>query len=121
MRPYPLPLRQQIVRAVQDGTPKAVVAREYQIALSTVKRYVRQRERSGDLAPRPIPGRSPQIRPLDHPALEAQLAAHPAATLAEHCTHWERSRRAAVSSGTMARAIARLGYVRKRRPASPAP
>lgn len=116
MRPYPVALREQVVRAVQQGTPKAVVARRYQIGLSTVKLYLHHLTRRGHLDPRPSPGRSPRICPANHPALEAQLAAHPAATLAEHCALWERSHHVRLSPATMSRAITRLGYVRLRRP-----
>lgn len=121
MRPYPLPLRQQVVRAVQAGAPKAAVARQYRIALSTVKLYVRQDALTGDLTPRTSPGRPPHIRPTDDPDLAAQLATFPTATLAEHCAQWEQSGHEAVSIWTMARAITRLGYIRAQRPASPPP
>ncbi len=116
MRPYPVPLREQVVRAVQQGTPKSVVARQHQIGLSTVKLYLRHLTHRGYLDPHRSPGRLPKICPADYPALEAQLAAYPAATLDEHCALWDRSQHVRLSTTTMARAIARLGYVRLRRP-----
>ncbi len=116
MRPYPVSLRRAAVRAVQEGTPLAVVARTWQIGQSTLKRYLRQERTTGDLTPRRPPGRTPLIRPTDYPVLAAQLAAFPAATLAEHAAYWERASHPRVSPWTIGRAIARLGYVRVRRP-----
>jgi transposase len=76
---------------VPAGTPLAVIARTGQIGRSTLKRYLRQERTTGDLTPRRPPGRTPLIRPTDYPALAAQLAAFPAATLAEHAASWERA------------------------------
>ncbi|MGH7861126.1 MAG: helix-turn-helix domain-containing protein [Candidatus Dormibacteraceae bacterium] len=116
MRPYPVSVRQQVAHAVLEGRPVSVVARAHGIARSTLARYLRQFGATGTLAPRPPPGRPRRIRPVDHPALAAQLAAFPAATLAEHSAHWERAHHVRVSRGTMAQAIARIGYIRARRP-----
>ena len=46
--------------------------------------------------------------------LPAQLAAHDKATLEQHCHLWEASHGVRVSTATMSRAIARLGWTRKK-------
>jgi transposase len=95
MRAYSLDLRERIVRAVAAGTPQAVAARS-------------------------SPGRPARIGPAEQPALRAQLAAAPDATLAEHCERWAAERGVRVSEATQHRAIARLGWTRKEKPSAPA-
>jgi transposase len=48
------------------------------------------------------------------PALRAQVAAAPDATLAEHCTAWEQAHGVRVSPPTMCRALRRLGWPLKK-------
>ena len=106
-------LRERIVRAAEADTPRRVVARAFGVGLATVERYLR-RARAGALAPRTSPGRPARIGPAAWPALRAQLAATPDATLAEHAARWAADRGARVSVATMHRAIARLGWTRKK-------
>jgi transposase len=119
MRAYSLDLRERVVAAVAAGTPRAVVARAFGVGLATVERYVRRR-RAGALAPRSSPGRPARLGADAEPALRAQLAAAPDATLAGHAERWARERGARVSAATMRRAIARLGWTRKKRRSTPA-
>jgi transposase len=114
-----LDLRERAVRAVAAGTPVAVVARTFGVGTATVGRYLR-RARAGALAPRSSPGRPARIGPAAWPALRAQLAAAPDATLAEHAERWAREQGAPVSAATMHRAIARLGWTRKKSRSAPA-
>jgi transposase len=108
-----LDLRERIVRAVEAGTPPAEVARTVGVGRATVERYVR-RNRAGTLAPRTSPGRPRRIGPAATPALCAQLAATPDATLAEHVEQWARQQGMRVSVTTMHRAIVRVGWTRKK-------
>jgi transposase len=48
--------------------------------------------------------------------MRAQIAAHPDATLAEHCAQWANDRGVTVSATTMCRTLARLGLGLKKRP-----
>jgi transposase len=115
-----LDLRERVVRAVEAGTPQAVVARTFGVGRATVERYVRRKRETGALAPAPIPGRPARIGPAERPALAAQVAAAPDATLGEHCATWERGRGARLSPSAMHRALARLSITRKKRSSSPA-
>jgi transposase len=108
-----LDLRERIVRAAEAGAPVAAVARTFGVGRATVERYLR-RARAGALAPRTSPGRPARIGPAAWPALRAQLAATPDATLAEHAERWAADQGARVSVATMGRAIARLGWTRKK-------
>ena len=115
MRAYSVDLRERVVRAVGQGMSKAQAARTFAVSLATVKNYVRQFHATGSLAPRPIPGRPRDIPRDRDAALVAQLRATPDATLAELVAAWEASQRGAVSVPTMARAIRRLRWTRKKR------
>ena len=62
-------LRARIVRAVGNGLSKAEAARRYDVGLSTVKRYVRQRAAPGHLRAKRHPGRARAIPVADEAAL----------------------------------------------------
>ncbi len=114
MRAYSIDLRERVVQAVEAGTSKAVVARTFQVSLATVKRYVALSEQTGNLTPKTSPGRTRRIRREADSALVAQLKAAPEATLQEHCETWQQSQGVSLSVSTMHRAIARVGWTRKK-------
>jgi transposase len=120
MRAYSPDLRAKIVAAVDAGTSKAEVARIFDVALSTINRYLDQRRKTGSIDPRPIPGRPPTIGPADYDALRAQLTAHPDATLEEHCARWKAGHEQPVSRTSMWRHTTALGWTRKKSPSVPA-
>ena len=119
MRPYSLDLRERIVRAVDAGMAQTAVAATFGVGRATVQRYVTQRRRRGSLVPRPFPGRAARIGAAQAAALHAQLGAVPDATLAEHCERWAADHGVRVSVATMQRAVARLGWTRKKRRSTP--
>jgi transposase len=114
MKAYSTDLRERIVQAVRHGQSQPAAAQTFGVSPATVKRYMAQYRRTGSLAPKRSPGRTPHIRPTDYPALRAQLAAAPAATLAEHCTTWEQTHAVRVSIPTMYRAIRAVDWTRKK-------
>ncbi len=114
MKAYSPDLRSKIVTAVEAGRSKAEVARVFAIGLSTVKRYLKQHQETGSLAPKRHPGRAPTIRPDQRELLRAQLDAHPAAFLDEHGRLWEQQTGNRLSISTMSREIRRLEYTRKK-------
>ena len=116
MKPYSEDLRWRVVRAVDEGTPRAEVAWRFAVAVPTIERWLRLRREAGGLAPRPVPGAAPTATAGLAEALPERLAERPDATLAEHGAWWrERSGRAA-SVSTMSRALAALGWTRTKRP-----
>jgi transposase len=114
MRAYSEDLRQRIVRAVHAGSARTTVAQQFAISLRTVDRYVRQERETGHLTPRRPPGRPRVLAPDHESRLHQQLSEQPAATLAEHCQQWAHTTGIVVSQATMSRAIARLGWTRKK-------
>lgn len=77
MRAHSQDLRQRALRAVDEGKSRAEIIERFQVSRATIKRYVKQRRETGNVRPRPIPGR-PNVKGR---ALQAQLGrqleAHP--------------------------------------------
>src|SRR3972149_6724202 len=115
MKAYSKDLRERILNAFDSGVPKSVIARNFSVCRATVTNYVDLRRETGDIAPRPIPGRPGDIKPDEYPALLAQLQEFPDATLEEHCQKWAQNHGVQVSITVMHRAIERVGWTRKKR------
>ena len=116
MKAYSVDLRAAALAAVDRGMPRAAAAAAFGIAPATLKRWLRQRRRTGSLRPRPIPGRPARLGAVLDAGLEPQLRAAPDAAIAEHGAAWAERAGQAVSPSTMRRAIARSGWTRKKRP-----
>jgi transposase len=114
MKAYSPDLRQRIVQAVDQGHRQAEIAAAFQVSVATIKRYLKQRRETGQLTVKPIPGRPPTKRSAVEAELSQQLAAQNDVTLEEHCQLWEAAHGQHVSRDTMRRAIARLGWTRKK-------
>ncbi len=115
MKAYSLDLREAALAAVDRGVPRAEVAASCGIAPATLTRWLRRRRQTGALLPYPIPGRPARLDAGLDAGLEAQLRAAPDATIAEHCAAWTTAGGVRVSPTTLRRAIARLGWTRKKR------
>jgi transposase len=115
MKQYPVVLRERLLRFVDAGHSHAEAARTFGVSLRSITRW-RQQAATGDLAPKPRPGRQPCIGPDQVAALEAQVTAAPDATLAEHCTTWAQQHGVRVSVATMSRRLAKLGLPLKKSP-----
>lgn len=74
-------VRERALASVDDGYRVADVAVMFRVGPSTIRRWRRQRARTGTHRARHRPGRTRLIGPADEPALRAQIAAHPDATL----------------------------------------
>ncbi len=58
MNAYSKDLRLKVLAAVDRGTPRKEVVRLFGVSLATIRRYVKRRRESGEVAPRPSPGRT---------------------------------------------------------------
>jgi transposase len=116
MKAYPVELRDRIVTAVARGMAQTEAARVFAVSPRTIRRYVTQHRTRGDLTPGQSPGRPPTIGPEQAMALQGQVAAHPDATLEEHCAIWAREQGIAVSVATMSRAIRKRAITVKKSP-----
>src|SRR5215471_19580791 len=100
MKAYSDDLRQRMVHAVDQGHRQAEIAAAFQVSLATIKRYLKQRRDTGQVAAKPIPGRPPKQRATLEAELPEQLAAHRDATLSEHCRLFEATHGQQVSRDT---------------------
>ena len=114
MRPYSEDLRWRVVAAVEGGMERAEAVRVFAVSLPTIKRWLKQRRETGALAPKPVPGPTPMKRDALLVALPERLAQRSDATLGDHCAWWREASGVEVSTATMCRAIAALGWTRKK-------
>lgn len=110
MNAYSLDLRLKVLDAVDRGIPRKDVVRTFGLSMPTIERYLRRRRRSGQVAPRPSPRRTPSICATEEErrSLWAQLEENDDATLRRHCELWESERGVRVSVATMSRAVRKL-------------
>lgn len=113
-RAFSVDLRERSLRALASGMAAAEVARLFDISRSSLARWARRQRERGDLTPGRSPGRPRAIPTSEEPSLRAQVAAHPDATLAEHCARWAATHGVTVSPATMCRRLQRLGLPLKK-------
>lgn len=122
MKPYPLELRQRIVRAVEQrhGT-MAEVAEVFNVTERYVYKLLNLHIVSGDLAPRPHGGGAPtKLGEEELHTLADLIAAAPDATLEQLREGLRRRCRVTVCTNTVWRAVERLDLTLKKRRAAPA-
>src|SRR5690349_23644564 len=108
MKAYALDVREKVLRAVDQGSSREEIVKLLGVCRATIKRYLKQRRDTGNVAPKAIPGRPPKkLGPLQA-ELVAQLQAHDDGGLEEQCRLWEESHGVKVSTTTMSRAIKRV-------------
>ena len=115
---YSLDLRQRVVAAVDggEGTQEQIAAR-FSVSLGWVEKLLRQRRRTGHIAPVGHRGGAP--RRLDEPAVaavRAALAAQPDLALEELRLRLRRQGRVKISVSSLWRLIHTLDLPRKKRP-----
>jgi transposase len=89
MKAYSYDLRLRVLRAVNQGRPRAEIVTMFAISLATLKRYLKLKRETGDIKPKAIPGRHAKKGAALLAGLQPQLDAYPDATLEEHCQIWE--------------------------------
>lgn len=114
MKAYSEDLRLRIVAAVERGMARAEIVTTFGVSAATIKRYLKQRRDTGGLHPKRRPGRPAVKGAALAAALTSQLQSSPDAILDEHCHQWATRTGSQVSTATMRRAIARLGWTRKK-------
>jgi transposase len=116
MKQYPADVRDRLLRALDAGLARAEAARTFGVTERTIRRWQQRRRETGSVAPTPRQGRQRRIGLAGEARLRAQVAAHPDATLAEHCAHSAAADGVVVSVATMSRVLARLGLPLKKNP-----
>src|SRR5512142_320623 len=105
MRAYSQEVRQQVLCAVDEGISRAEIIERFQVSRATIKRYLKQRRETGNVLPRPIPGRRPRKTAALLMGLQALLEAHPEASQREDCQWRETEYGMQVSRTSMSRTI----------------
>ena len=89
--------------------PREEVAKTFSVSVPTIKRWLKRRRETGDVEPKPIPGRPSRKGEMLRGWLPKQLEAnHDLLTLQEHREAFEEELGEEVSTSTVARSIARL-------------
>ncbi len=114
-RGYSRDLRERLLQAWASGLSAAEIARTTGVSPSSLGRWKQKQAAGVSLAPGTSPGGPRKITADDEPALRAQVAATPDATLAEHGAQWTADGHVPVSISTMSRALERLGLPLKKR------
>lgn len=115
MKAYSLDLRTRVLDAIDLSMARSRAVQVFQVSLSSIKRWLLQRQQTGSLAPKPRPGKAATITPAQLPTLRFQLDQFPDATLAEHAQRWNADHGTTLSHWTLGRAIGRVGWSRKKR------
>jgi len=98
-----------VLAAIDRGVSREEVAKTFAVSVPTIKRWLKRRRETGDVEPRPIPGRPPLKGTALKEWLPSQLQNNNDLTLEEHREAFEEQKGVLVSASTVSRAIASLG------------
>ena len=108
MNAYSKDLRLKALAAIDRGVPRREVQDLFGLSRSTIKRWLKRRSLTGDVAIHEIPGRPSVKGERLREWLPEHLERNPDLTLREHCEAFEDETGVAVSEATMSRNIRRL-------------
>ena len=95
-------------RPVDARRPREEVAKTFSVSMPTIKRWLKRRRETGDVEPKPIPGRPSTKGAMLQRWLPKQLEANDDLTLQGHREAFEEEYGEAVSTSTVGRAISNL-------------
>jgi transposase len=111
MKAYPLELRERVVAACDaGGQTHERIAERFDVSVGFIEKLLRQRRRSGSIAPKPRPGRPPSFDAAGERRLRGELDRRPDATLAE----LKRAAGADCCLMTVQRTLKRMEVTRKK-------
>jgi len=105
MKPYSKDLRLRVLSAVDRGVPREEVAKTFSVSMATIKRWLKRRRQTGDVEPKPIPGRPSRKGKMLKEWLPHHLEANDDLTLEEHSEAFKEEFGQRVSTSTIGRAI----------------
>jgi transposase len=108
MKPYSKGPRSRVLAAVDAGSPREQVAKTFSVSVPTVKRWLKRRRETGDVEPKPIPGRPSRKGAMLQRWLPKQPEANHDLTLEEHREAFEEEFGEEISTFTVGRAISGL-------------
>ena len=114
MEAYSEDLRKKIVEAVERrGMGQSEAARNFNVSLSSAKRYVRKFRQGRSLSPGKAPGRRPKIDEQARKLLEEDLKERPFVILQQRCDYLRAVAGLEVSRSVVCRTIKRMDSTRK--------
>lgn len=116
MQPISLDLRRRIIAALKKDPSSLAVAKRFSVSASAVRKLRLRVRRTGELQPRPIPGRERLVKGKVEEKLRRVVARHPDATLVVLCELLADETGTTVSETTMWRQLRRMGMTLKKRP-----
>jgi transposase len=119
MKSYSLDLRKKIIETYEnEPISQRNLAKRFRVATSSVTRFLKQYRQTGQLEPKPRPGR-PKTLNSDHVQVVQDLvSAQPDITLAELCDALHEQTKVKVSEPTMCRVLKRLNLTPKKESSS---
>jgi transposase len=109
MKPYSKDLRLRVLAAVDRGVPREEAAKTFAVSVPTIKRWLNRRRETGDVEPKPVPGRPSVKGAALAEWLPPHLEGNADLTFEEHREAFEEAHAGIrVSPATVGRAIARL-------------
>ena len=117
MKAYSLDLRQRVVRAYEQGKGSlAQVAEQFNVGQTFVKKMLRQKRESGDVAPLAHGGgRPPALSDKEHRLLRQQVKGQPDISLIELQELLAAQARVTASLPTIHRSLRRSGLSHKKK------
>jgi transposase len=119
MKPISLDLRERIVVALQETSSSLLVAARFRVSASFVRKLRLLSERTGDIAPRKVPGRERAVKGRDELLLVGIVREQPDATLEELREALVERGGPPVSGTTMWRQLNRMGLTLKKKRSVP--
>lgn len=113
MRPISLDLRERVIESYKEGVSFGKIGERYKLPKGTVQRLIEHYRLTGTIKPKPPnSGRKPAFSAEDLRKLEADVLAHPDATLAELLARCGVKVSIVALHNTLRN---KLGFVRKKR------
>ena len=119
MAGYSQDLRERVIRLRSGGETLRRIAEVLDISVSSVKRYLKRQREMGSVAATVARRMVPMLGLADLAVIEGQLQAHNDWTLRQHVALFSEQTGRLVSVSTFGRAVARLGWTRKKRQWAP--
>ena len=113
---YSIDLRNKIVKVYEKGNISySKVAKRFYVSVITVKRYVKQYRKYGNLLPKKgNKGRPSKIDKIGYEAIQKIIRAQPTITLAELSELYYKKRKVKAGRSILSRACLKLNFRRKK-------
>ena len=120
MKAYSLDFRQKLIDLYEKGgISQRQLARRFCVATSFVTKILKQHKETGELSPKPRPGRPRKLKSEHLTAIQTLIEAQPDLLLSELSESLDQQFGMSVSQSTLSRTMKRLGLSRKKKAFTP--